>query len=1179
LTLHHIVGDAWSIGVLVREVMALYGAFAANHPSPLAPLPIQYADYAAWQRRHLAGDTLAAQTAFWTAHLAGAPAVLELPTDRPRPAVQTFRGMAFTRELGADLSARVDALSRQLGATPFMTLLAAFGLLLGRHANQRDLVIGSPIANRTRAETEPLIGFFINTLALRTDLSGAPSFAELVARTKATTLAAYAHQDLPFEKVVEALNLPRDLSRSPLFQAMFTLQNAELPEFELAGLAARPLHLEAASAKFELSLEMTPARGGYAARWEFNADLFERATVERMAQQFETLLGTATEAADRCIDTLPLLDAAALRQLLVDWNDSAQPFDTQACVHTLFEAQACRTPEAIALVCGAETLSYHELDARADAIAARLRAHGAGPEVCVGVCLERSAELVAALLGTLKAGAAYVPMDPAYPAERLRYMLRDAACAVVLAQRSSAALFDGEAVPLLLLDAPDDHPVAAAAAAAAAAARPACADHTAYVIYTSGSTGRPKGVQVGHRAVVNFLAAMAARPGLSAADTLLAVTSVSFDIAALELYLPLAVGGRIVLADRAEAADGRRLLELAQAHGATVMQATPSTFWLMLAAGWPAALKLRALCGGEALPAALLQALRPRVGELWNMYGPTETTIWSTCRRVDGDEAPIGRPIANTVLRVLDPHGQPCPIGVAGELHIGGAGLARGYLGRPGLSAERFVPDPWGEPGSRLYRTGDAVRWLAGGELAYLGRLDQQVKLRGFRIELGEIESRLTEHPRVRQAVVALRDDRLAAYLVCDGEAPAAAELRELLGRTLPEHMIPTAFSALDHLPLTPNGKVDRKALPAPDTAAVAAPAWRAPEGETERAIAALWQQLLGLPRVGRDDDFFALGGHSLLAAQMVERLRRENGLRLALRDLFEARSLAALAARATAAGGASRHAVTLRHGAAPPLFLLHPVGGGVGPYLALAQALPESLGVVAFQAAGLDGEAAPHEAVAAMAAAYLGELLQLQPDGPVRLAGWSMGGVVAFELARQLEARGRSVEWVALLDAPSPAELAAEPAPQWPLGEYLADLALTGGQPLPLDAGRIERLLAEPQRDAHAIAAARAAGLIPETMSDALLRQRLAVFAAHRQAMRDYRPAAAIDAPLALLRAADAPAGARAACDWAGWSRGGLTVTEVPGDHYGMLLAAGAALHRLLDGAAEHRNKTLEQA
>ncbi|XXX72653.1 amino acid adenylation domain-containing protein [Sorangium sp. So ce134] len=1166
LTLHHIVSDGWSLGVLVREVTALYDAFAHGRESPLAPLAIQYADYAAWQRAWLSGAELEAQTAYWKDHLAGAPAALELPTDRPRPAVQTYAGATVRRALGRELSERVDALSHRLGATPFMTLLAGFSVLLSRYCNQRDIVVGTPIANRTRAETEPLIGLFVNTLALRTDLSGEPTFVDLLGRVKQATLGAYAHQDLPFERVVEALNAPRDLSRSPVFQVMFALQNAPAPALELADLLVSRLDIEDQIAKFDLSLHVAPTAQGYVATWELNTTLFERETVERMAAHFEVLLRGAVLAAERPVATLPLLDADEERRLLAGWNATEAPFDADACIHDLFEAQARRAPDAVAVTCRGESLSYRQLDARASRVAARLRELGVGPDVCVAVCMDRSIDMLAALLGTLKAGGAYVPMDPSYPRERLAHMLEDSRCQVVVTEERHARAFQGQVAHVLRLDVDrlDAKPAGKPAVRSA---------HLAYVIFTSGSTGRPKGVQITHQAVVNFLTSMAASPGLDARDVLLAVTSISFDIAALELFLPLARGATIVLADRDTASDGRRLVELARSSGVTVVQATPATYWLMIEAGWPSTLRFKALCGGEALSAALSKELRARAESAWNMYGPTETTIWSTSLRLSSDTPSIGRPIANTTVRVLDGHGRPCPVGVPGELHIGGVGLARGYLGRADLTAERFVPDPYSaHPGARLYRTGDLVRWRADGELEFLGRIDDQVKVRGFRIELGEIETALASHPRVRRAVAVVREDapgdrRLVAYVVAeDGDTPLSAALRSHLARSLPEYMIPTAFVALESLPLTPNGKVNRKALPAPELGG-AADRYVAPADPTEEALVQVWREVLKVERVGMNDNFFELGGHSLLATQLVERIGRQLGRALSLKDLFEAQTPAGLLSRAAAPLDASAaNPVVLRPGASPPLFLVHAIGGGVSEYVALAREMPDGQAVLAFQARGLDGSERPNETVEAMASQYIASMRGAQRTGPLTIAGWSMGGVIAFEMACQLEASGHGPCVVVLLDPPLPEEYAAATRERWALGEYLADLALSSGRSLPLSRDELTRLAAREDRDALAIAAARREGILPQGTTDELLRARVAVFEANQRALRAYRPRLRLAGDVVLLRAQGSASGSGASDSvWTDWIRGTVTIETVPGDHYSMLRQAGRHLRRFL--------------
>jgi amino acid adenylation domain-containing protein len=750
-----------------------------------------------------------------------------------------------------------------------MALLSGFQILLARYTGKADAPVGSPIAGRTRSELEGLIGFFVNTLVLRTDLSGDPTFSETLARARETTLGAYGHQDLPFEKLVEELAPRRDLSYSPLFQVMLVLQNAPQRAIELPGLLIEPLRAETGTAKFDLTLSLAETAEGLAGWLEYDLDLFDPATAERIAGHFGTLLEGAAADPGRRLSELPLLSEAEREQLVVDLNATGREVP-EVCVHEGIAAQAARTPDAVAVTFGTESLTYRELDRRANALAHRLRDLGVGPEARVGIALERSLEMVVGVLAVLKAGGAYVPLDPSYPAERLAFMREDSGVALVLEDGLGEV---GES----------EHPPAGGPGPW----------NLAYVIYTSGSTGRPKGVQISHAALTNFLASMAERPGLGSGDVLLSVTSLSFDIAGLEIYLPLLAGGRIVLASREQAADGHALRELIAASGATVLQATPATWRLLLDAGWTGGKGLVALCGGEALPPSLAASLRERTRALWNVYGPTETTVYSTLEEI-GAEPPIaiGRPVANTEVYVLDAWGNLAPAGVPGELLIGGAGLARGYLGRPELTAERFVPDPFGGAGSRLYRTGDLARFLPDGRLECVGRIDHQVKVRGFRVELGEIEAELCRHPEVAAAVVTAREERLVAYMV--GDAPIEA-LREALKSRLPAYMMPSAFVLLESLPLTPNGKVDRKALPEPGAAAEVLAGPRTPG---EELLAGIWCDVLGVERVGIHQDFFDLGGHSLIATRVVSRVRDVFGAEMPLRWLFETPTVSGLAAR-----------------------------------------------------------------------------------------------------------------------------------------------------------------------------------------------------------------------------------------------------------------------------------------
>ncbi|HEX8695859.1 MAG TPA: amino acid adenylation domain-containing protein, partial [Longimicrobium sp.] len=896
VTMHHLVSDQWSVEVLGDEMDALYASFLRGAGDPLPPLPVQYADYAAWQRRWVMEEVLEKQAAYWRGALEGVPALLELPLDHPRPARQEFAGATLPVELGEELVAGLRALSRRHGTTLFMTLLAGWAVVLGRLAGQTDVVVGSPTANRGRREIEGLIGFFVNTLALRVDLSGSPTVAELLGRVKERSLGAQHNRDLPFEQVVEQVQPARSLAHNPVFQVVFSWQNVRRSRLALPGTG--PAFLERspqATAKFDLSLTLQEEGGRIVGGMEYATALFEPATVERHVGYLRRVLEAMATGDGRRVEELDLLPEAERRRELEEWNATGAAYPDQACVYELFEAQAERTPDAVALTFDGRSLTYRELNARANRLAHYLRGLGVGPDARVGLCVERGPEMLAAVLGVLKAGGAYVPLDPSHPEERLRHVLRDSRPAALLTESPFAARFGGLGVPVLALDRdaswarhPETNPERGGLTPR----------HLAYVIYTSGSTGRPKGVMVEHRGVCNLLWSMRGTVGMGAADRLLAVTTLAFDISVLELFLPLLSGARVEILDRTAASDPALLERAISAAPGTVLQATPATWRLLLDGGWTGDPGLRALCGGEALPADLAARLSERVGALWNVYGPTETTIWSSLQPVGADSpgrrgrAGIGSPVANTRIYVLDGAGEPVPAGVVGELYIGGAGVARGYLGRPGLTAERFVADPFGaDPGGRLYRTGDLGRRLPDGTLEFVGRNDAQVKVRGFRIEPGEVEARLAEHPAVREAVVAAREDapgdrRLAAYWVGEGSADAGA-LRAHLRERLPEYMVPAAFVRLERLPLTPNGKVDRAALPAPEADA-GARAYEAPASATEAALAEIWAEVLGMERVGRRDHFFDLGGHSLLAVQVVSRVRQALGVEAALGEVFD---------------------------------------------------------------------------------------------------------------------------------------------------------------------------------------------------------------------------------------------------------------------------------------------------
>ncbi len=897
LAMHHIVSDGWSLGVLRRDLSALYGAFVRGEPSPLAELSLQYADFAAWERAPWQAERLAGQVTYWKQRLTGIPA-LELPTDRPRPAVQSTRGTTYAFNFDAGLTSRLKALGREEGTTLFMTLLAALGVLFARTSGQRDFAVGTPIAHRLRTELEPLVGCFLSTLALRMDLSGSPTVREWLRRVREQTLAAYANQDVPFERLVEVLQPARDQSRPPLFQVLFTLEMATAEPTTLGALDVEPFRIGSRSSKFDLTMYFEERAGALGGVIEYATSLFDASTIARMVEHLRVLLEAMVADCCQRVDALPILTASERRQVLVEWNDGGGSYAAGKCIHELFEERVEAAPGAVAVASGAEHLTYEELNARANALALRLTTAGVRPGRLVGVCVERTTGMVVALLAVMKAGGAYVPLDPSYPRERLSVMLQDAQPVLVLTDAASEQALPEHVPPRWRMEevARELQPADVKGGATAA--------DLAYVIYTSGSTGRPKGVQIAHQSVVNLLSSVGSQTGFAPSDVLLAVTSLSFDIAGLELYLPLTTGAKVVLAGRAAQPDGQALLRLAAAHAATFIQATPSTWRLLLDAGLSRGQGARALCGGEAMSPRLGRELAAATLQAWNVYGPTETTIWSTSWRLlpDAEQVPIGRPLGNTQLYILDAAMEPVPIGAVGELWIGGHGLARGYHGRPDLTAERFVASPFGA--GRLYRTGDLARYRSTGDVEFLGRRDHQVKVRGFRIELGEIESALMRQSAVRECVVVAREDsagdkRLVAYFV---PADVSAQvLRAALQSVLPEYMIPSAFVGLASLPLTPNGKIDRTALPALDTNRAAAE-YVGPGTPLEELLARVWMGVLRVARVGVHDNFFELGGHSLLATQVMARLRAQLGVELPIRALFDAPTLAGLAERVTLA-------------------------------------------------------------------------------------------------------------------------------------------------------------------------------------------------------------------------------------------------------------------------------------
>ncbi|WP_329200686.1 MULTISPECIES: non-ribosomal peptide synthetase [unclassified Streptomyces] len=1175
---HHIAFDGWSVAVFWREFFAAYRARTEAGAEPLPELTVSYGAFAAWQRERLTGDLLAEQLGYWRGQLAGL-APLDLPTDRPRPSVPSGRGDQLPFTVPAPLLERLRELGRQHDATLFMVLLAGFQALLARWSGAQDVAVGSPIAGRDRSELEPLVGFFVNSLVLRGDLSGDPAFTTLIGRVRETCLEAYARQDVPFERLVEEVHPQRDLSRNPLFQVMLVLNEEAAAAPALPGLAAEPLALASGASKFDLSLYFSEEDGELHGEAVFATDLYDRQTVARMTDALLELLARAADAPDAPVGSLALLGAAEEQRVLHEWNDTAEA-GADRPLHELVGEQAARTPGAVAVDDGTRSLDYAGLWAAGGRLARELALHGVGPDTAVAVCVERSVLLPVALLGVLRSGGLYVPVDPQYPADRVAYMLSDSGARVLVVAGGGARLRTPDGVRVVDLEA-----LLAADGAAGPAGAPApvalAPEHLAYAIYTSGSTGRPKGVMVPHRALANFARDMTRRLALAQGDTVAAVTTASFDIAVLELLVPLAAGATVRVVDRETARDGVLLARELDAAAATVVQATPATWHQLMETGWRAP-AVRALCGGEALPAALAERMRAALGTVWNVYGPTETTVWSTAHELSGPAGggavPIGSALANTRLYVLDERMRPVPAGVFGELFIAGDGVARGYHGRPAMTADRFVPDPY-MPGGRLYRTGDLVRRLPDGSLEYRGRADGQVKVRGHRIELGEIEAALARHPQVLAAAVAVHgegvDAVLAGYVTWRDTEGDLRALGDFLREDLPEYMVPRVLSALERLPLTPNGKLDRRALPAPSAAAALegrAPRV-APRDAAELRMARLWEEVLGVAPIGVRDDFFDLGGHSLKAFRLMGAVQREFGVELPLNMVFRRRTVELLCEALPEAGAAAaRLLVPLAEGdpARPPLILVHPRGGDVVCYRDLVRGLAEAPAgdrrVLGLESVGYNTADVPLERVEEMAERYLAAVREEVPNGPYLLAGWSFGGTVAFEMAVRLEAAGETVAFLGLVDtaAPGPVPRADATAGDPDLLEYGIAAGLDAAEARGLDEdGLLDALVRRGRED----------GSLPRGAAPQALRRLLRVAEANGAASAAYRTEAVLNAAVHLWTVAEVHGElATPLVDPGPWrlrTGGALRHAVVPGNHHTVMDPPhAAALARALGGA-----------
>ncbi|MEW5928157.1 MAG: non-ribosomal peptide synthase/polyketide synthase [Gemmatimonadota bacterium] len=1173
---HHVVSDGWSMQVLVREVSALYAAFAGGEEPRLPELPVQYADYAVWQRAWLSGETLEAQVDFWKEQLAGAPPLLEIPTDRARAPGQSPRAARHLFRLPGELSRALRELSRREGATLFMTVLAAWQALLAKYSGQEDVVVGSPIAGRTWRETEGLIGFFVNMLALRGELAGDPTWAELLGRVRETALGAYAHQELPFERLVEELAVERSLTHSPIFQVVFSLSRtgAQDERLRLGQLEVEPFGAGESAAKFDLDLVVGDVGEELSGALAYREELFEAGTIGRIVGHLEAVLASIAGDPGRRLTAVSLLSAAERAQVLEDWNPTGAEVP-EGGVHELFAQQAARTPGAEAVVCRGETLTYAALERRAGRLARVLRREGAGTECVVGILVEHSVDVVAALLGTLGAGGCCLLLDPEHPRARIASLLEDAGVRLVVAQPHLRGRLPSGRAELRIVELEgdimsggEDLPLPRVAPESAA-----------YLVYTSGSTGRPKGVLVSHGAAATHLREIGHTYGLSPADRVLVFAAQSFDPFLEQALAPLLAGASVALRDPA-VWTAAEFAERVESLGVTVVNVPPA-YWgqLVRERAMVAALK-RALrlviVGGEALAPPTVQAWEEGgVGgtRLLNAYGPTEAVVTATVYEATGGgdgawraSVPIGRAVAGRRTYVLDARGEPVPAGVPGELYVGGAALARGYLGLAEQTANRFVPDGFGGgAGGRLYRTGDRVRWLGAGLLEFLGRVDAQVKLRGVRIEPGEIEAVLLRHPGVREAVVVVREDvpgdrRLVAYLVPHAGA-AAADLRAYLRERLPEYMVPGAFVELEALPLTPSGKTDRRALPSPGRSSAGRERGSPdPRDALETTLGGIFQEVLGIPQVGLRDSFFELGGHSLLAVQFMSRLEKATGVRLPVAALFRAPTVERLAEEVRRGGGGETPLlVPLRPGGSrTPLFLVHPVGGEVMAYAALTRRLHPEQPVYALRSRGIEPGEKPSWTVEEMARDYLAAIRRVQPAGPYRLGGWSMGGVVAYEMARQLEAAGEETEKLVLIDSQVP--WLHDPKRTLPRDEILLvqsfaqDLGLAGERmPAPDTETRAAGELAYLRR---LLEDARASGRIPGGLDLARMQHLYGIFRINLAAAYEYRPGS-YGGLVTLLRASERRLAERIFRKKSmGWERvvRGLEVRMVPGSHYTMV-------------------------
>jgi amino acid adenylation domain-containing protein len=1040
LNFHHLVSDASSVGIFMEELVAVYQSLSDQKPIDLSPVLYRYSEYALAEKEWINSDECKKQVHFWKNELSGIPDILKLPIDHHRPKVQTYNGAEYHFTIDRQLKERMTMISQKNGTSLFIPLLTAFGVLLSRYSLQDDLVIGVPVAKRNHFELESLIGVLINSLPIRFTFSENTSFTEAVRKTKEKFFAAFENQDVPFERLVEELKVKRNMSSPPVFQALFNYLTVYQKEIQIPGLRFEMMDGERDISQLDLNLTIHDHKTSLDCNFEYNTDLFDKQTIVRLAEHYLTFLQQIPSKEDLPVRAIPLLTPIESKQMLKEWNQTQVDYPSDKCIHQMFEEQVSKTPGSIALVFENEQLTYAELNERANKLAHYLVRKGAKEDAFVAICLERSIDLIIGVLAISKSGATYLPLDPIYPKPRLGLILNDAQPVLFLTQTSLVDKVPECSAQTIYIDERDAY-----SKESVDNLHFGNPEKGAYILYTSGSTGKPKGVQVKHNSTLNAVNSIAKRMRVTSRDTLLAVTTVAFDVAEMDFYLPLLNGAKLVVANQETVHDIELLKSKLETSAATLFLATPVTFKMLVLSSWKGKPDLRILSGGEALSRELAGKLLQRCEEVWNGYAPTETTIYSLVKKVLPENitgegyVELGKPLDNTLLYVLNSQRIPVPVGIPGELYIGGAGVSVGYLNLPEMTSERFISDPFGpDPSVRFYKTGDLVQYQPDGTVAFLNRIDFQVKIRGFRIELGEIESILSQVKGIKENVVIVREDAsgekmLIAYYIPDGKSEVTSrELRQYLKERLPDYMIPTAFVLMEKFPLTSTLKVDRKALPDPDlNVPRVETSYVAPKTQTEHKLAQIWASLLNQKKIGINDDFFEIGGHSMIAVALMVKIEKELNIRLPLSSLFESTTIHLLAELIDHKSESIewRSLVPIRPaGSKKPLFLIHGLGLNVLLYTTIVNYLDPEQPVYGLQAKGLNGIDKPLETLESIASYYISEVESIDSDGPYALAGFSLGGRIAYEMARQLEEKGKKVSFLGILDATAEGSVMNQP-------------------------------------------------------------------------------------------------------------------------------------------------------